>query len=346
MVNGTVPSALRKLGYGEEAISAVLAYINEHDTIEGAPHLRDDDLAVFDCAFPPANGQRSITWQGHVRMMAAVQPFISGAISKTVNLPQDAAPEDVEQAYTDAWKLGLKAIAVYRDGSKRSQPLSTSRKQANYNGQETAEPLAARPARHRLPSERAAITHKFDIQGHEGYLTVGLYEDGQPGEIFLKMAKEGSTLSGMMDSFATSISVALQYGVPLRLFCAKFAHTRFEPAGYTGNPEIPIAKSIVDYIFRWLAARFLSAEDRDALGIISRREESEDLVAVAVAAVAPAQATVASPPPGQASAKQLSSELTFRNQEDAPSCSDCGSLMVRNGACYKCMNCGSTSGCS
>ena len=345
MVNGTVPSALRKLGYGEEAISAILAYINEHDTIEGAPHLREDDLAVFDCAFPPANGQRSISWQGHVRMMAAVQPFISGAISKTVNLPQDATPEDVEQAYTDAWKLGLKAIAVYRDGSKRSQPLSTSRKQATYSGQEAAEP-AARPARHRLPSERAAITHKFDIQGHEGYLTVGLYEDGQPGEIFLKMAKEGSTLSGMMDSFATSVSVALQYGVPLRLFCAKFAHTRFEPAGYTGNPEIPIAKSIVDYIFRWLAARFLSAEDRDALGIISRREESEDLAAVAGAVIAPARRVSMPPAPGQASAKQLSSELTFRNQEDAPSCSDCGSLMVRNGACYKCMNCGSTSGCS
>ncbi len=345
MVNGTVPSALRKLGYGEEAISAILAYINEHDTIEGAPNLREDDLAVFDCAFPPANGQRSITWQGHVRMMAAVQPFISGAISKTVNLPQDAAPEHVEQAYTDAWKLGLKAIAVYRDGSKRSQPLSTSRKQATYSGQDEAEPVA-RPARHRLPSERAAITHKFDIQGHEGYLTVGLYEDGQPGEIFLKMAKEGSTLSGMMDSFATSVSVALQYGVPLRLFCAKFAHTRFEPAGYTGNPEIPIAKSIVDYIFRWLAARYLSAEDRDALGIISRREESEDLAAVSgTAAVASVPMTTA-PAPGQASAKQLSSELTFRNQEDAPSCSDCGSLMVRNGACYKCMNCGSTSGCS
>ena len=345
MVNGTVPSALRKLGYGDEAISAIIAYVNEHDTIEGAPHLREDDLAVFDCAFPPANGQRSITWQGHVRMMAAVQPFISGAISKTVNLPQNAAPEDVERAYTDAWKLGLKAIAVYRDGSKRSQPLSTSRKQANYNGQEAAEP-AARPARHRLPAERAAITHKFDIQGHEGYLTVGLYEDGQPGEIFLKMAKEGSTLSGMMDSFATSVSVALQYGVPLRLFCAKFAHTRFEPAGYTGNPEIPIAKSIVDYIFRWLAARFLSAEDRDALGIISRREESDDLAVVAGAVATSSSAAATAPAPGQASAKQLSSELTFRNQEDAPSCSDCGSLMVRNGACYKCMNCGSTSGCS
>ncbi|HVC39077.1 MAG TPA: vitamin B12-dependent ribonucleotide reductase [Candidatus Dormibacteraeota bacterium] len=344
MVNGTVPSALRKLGYGEESTSAILAYINEHDTIEGAPHLREEDLAVFDCAFPPANGQRSITWQGHVRMMAAVQPFISGAISKTVNLPQDSTPEDVERAYTDAWKLGLKAVAVYRDGSKRSQPLSTSRKQATYSGQEVAEP-AARPARHRLPSERAAITHKFDIQGHEGYLTVGLYEDGQPGEIFLKMAKEGSTLSGMMDSFATSVSVALQYGVPLRLFCAKFAHTRFEPAGYTGNPEIPIAKSIVDYIFRWLAARFLSAEDRDALGIISRREESADLAAVSGGAAAPALHQLSSAP-GQASAKQVFSEITFRNQEDAPSCSDCGSLMVRNGACYKCMNCGSTSGCS
>ena len=350
MVNGTVPSALRKLGYGAEAISDIVAYINEQDTIEGAPHLREDDLAVFDCAFPPANGQRSISWQGHVRMMAAVQPFISGAISKTVNLPHDATTEDVEQAYTDAWKLGLKAIAVYRDGSKRSQPLSTSRKQATFNGQEGTEPApAARPARHRLPSERAAITHKFDIQGHEGYLTVGLYEDGQPGEIFLKMAKEGSTLSGMMDSFATSVSVALQYGVPLRLFCAKFAHTRFEPAGYTGNPEIPIAKSIVDYIFRWLAARYLSAEDRDALGIISRREEAMDSATLSTgtqAAPAPSATLTMPTGPGHASSKQLFSDLTYRNQEDAPSCSECGSLMVRNGACYKCMNCGSTSGCS
>ncbi len=345
MVNGTVPAALRRLGYGEEAISDIIAYINEHDTIEGAPHLREEDLAVFDCAFPPANGQRSISWQGHIRMMAAVQPFISGAISKTVNLPHDATPDDVEQAYVDAWKLGLKAVAIYRDGSKRSQPLSTSQKQATYSGQEVAE---AKPARRRLPAERSAITHKFDIQGHEGYLTVGLYEDGQPGEIFLKMAKEGSTLSGMMDSFATSVSVALQYGVPLRLFCAKFAHSRFEPAGYTTNPEIPIAKSIVDYIFRWLAARFLSAEDRDALGIISRREET--VSALDEAAVTPTErltvSAEAATAPRQVSAKQLAAELTFRNQEDAPSCSDCGALMVRNGACYKCMNCGSTSGCS
>jgi ribonucleoside-diphosphate reductase alpha chain len=340
MVNGTVASALVRLGYGEEAISDILAYIDEHDTIEGAPHLRDDDLAVFDCAFSPANGQRSISWQGHVRMVAAVQPFISGAISKTVNLPQLATPEDVEQAYVDAWKLGMKAIAIYRDGSKRSQPLSTSQRQATYTGQEVAE---ARPARHRLPSERAAITHKFEIQGHEGYLTVGLYEDGQPGEIFLKMAKEGSTLSGMMDSFATAVSVALQYGVPLRLFCAKFAHSRFEPAGYTTNPEIPIAKSIVDYIFRWLAARFLSAEDGQALGIISREDPAAEGEAD-TAAVAATGAKVAAP--AQATPKQLAAELTFRNQEDAPSCSDCGSLMVRNGACYKCMNCGSTSGCS
>ncbi len=350
MVNGTVPSALRRLGYGEEAVSDIVAYIDDQDTIEGAPHLREDDLAVFDCAFPPANGQRSISWQGHVRMMAAVQPFISGAISKTVNLPQDATPEDVEQAYTDAWKLGLKAIAIYRDGSKRSQPLSTSKKQATYNGQELEEeaPETQRPARHRLPSERAAITHKFDIQGHEGYLTVGLYEDGQPGEIFLKMAKEGSTLSGMMDSFATAVSVALQYGVPLRLFCAKFAHTRFEPSGYTGNSEIPIAKSIVDYIFRWLAARFLSEEDREALGVISRREEAMDLATLATEVAAPSSVLSLQQggAPGHASAKQLSPELTFRNQEDAPSCSDCGALMVRNGSCYKCMNCGSTSGCS
>ncbi len=291
MVNGTVPAALRRLGYGETAIAEIIAHIDTHDTIEGAPTLREEDVAVFDCAFTPQNGKRSITWQGHLRMMAAVQPFISGAISKTVNMPHEATVEDIERAYTDGWKLGLKAVAIYRDGSKRSQPLATSMDKTTGHRTE----VAARPARKRLPVERAAITHKFEVGGHEGYLTVGLYEDGTPGEIFLRMAKEGSTVSGLMDSFATVVSVGLQYGVPLPALVEKFAHTRFDPQGFTRNPEIPIAKSVMDYIFRWLASRFLPQEDRDRLGIIRREPdgsvsepvaeiEAEPVAAVAVAA--------------------------------------------------------------
>ena len=219
---------------------------------------------------------------GHVRMMAAVQPFISGAISKTVNMPEAATAEEIEQVYLEGWKQGLKAIAIYRDNSKRSQPLSTGKKKdgdavadteavAELKRQLAAAQLeAGKPHRRRLPSERDAITHKFDIAGHEGYITVGLYPDGQPGEIFLKMAKEGSTVSGLMDTFATTVSVALQYGVPLRDLVNKFAHVRFEPSGFTGNQEIPIAKSIVDYIFRWLGSRFLGPEDKAMLGLIDR----------------------------------------------------------------------------
>ena len=267
IVNQTVPSALRKLGYGAEEVDEILAYLTEHETIEGAPHLKPQHLPVFDCAFKPANGERSIHYMGHVRMMGAIQPFISGAISKTVNMPEAATAEEIERVYLEGWKLGLKAIAVYRDNSKRSQPLSTGKKKdgdAVLSAADTeeleklrkqlvrAQAEAALPHRHRLPAERTAITHKFDIAGHEGYITVGMYPDGQPGEIFLKMAKEGSTVSGLMDTLATTISVSLQYGVPLRDLVNKFAHVRFEPSGFTGNQEIPIAKSIVDYIFRWL----------------------------------------------------------------------------------------------
>jgi ribonucleoside-diphosphate reductase alpha chain len=352
MVNGTVPAALRRLGYGETAVADIIAYIDTNDTIEGAPTLREEDVAVFDCAFTPQNGKRSITWQGHLRMMAAVQPFISGAISKTVNMPHEATVEDIERAYTDGWKLGLKAVAIYRDGSKRSQPLATSIDKTTGHRAE----VAARPARKRLPVERAAITHKFEVGGHEGYLTVGLYEDGTPGEIFLRMAKEGSTVSGLMDSFATVVSVGLQYGVPLPALVEKFAHTRFDPQGFTRNPEIPIAKSVMDYIFRWLASRFLPQEDRDRLGIIRREPdgsvsepvaeaEAEPVAAVAVAAVA-AVAAAPSAVPKPVAAIPFTSAGAFINQEDAPTCSDCGSLMVRNGACYKCHNCGATSGCS
>ena len=282
IVNQTVPAALRKLGYGAEQVSDILDYIAERETIEGAPHLKPQHLPVFDCAFKPANGERSIHYMGHVRMMGAIQPFISGAISKTVNMPEAATAQEIETVYLEGWKQGLKAIAIYRDNSKRSQPLSTSKKKDSDAVSDTelvaqlkkqlaaAQAEAAKPHRHRLPSERAAVTHRFDISGHEGYITVGLYPDGQPGEIFLKMAKEGSTVSGLMDSFATTVSVALQYGVPLRDLVNKFAHVRFEPSGFTGNQEIPIAKSIVDYIFRWLGSRFLTPDDKASLGLIDR----------------------------------------------------------------------------
>jgi ribonucleoside-diphosphate reductase alpha chain len=356
IVNGTVPLALKRLGYGEAAVNDIVAYIDANDTIEGAPHLREEDLAVFDCAFQPAKGKRSIAWQGHVRMMAAVQPFLSGAISKTVNMPSDSTVDDVEQAYIDGWKMGLKALAIYRDGSKRSQPMATTMDKTT--GARTVEAqtvIVERPLRKRLPEERQALTHKFSISGHEGYITVGLYEDGTPGEIFLKMAKEGSTVSGLMDSFATVVSMSLQYGVPLTALVDKFAHARFEPSGFTGNPEIPIAKSIMDYIFRWLASRFLPWEERDRLGIIRRdgtEAGEEPNVDTRIAPSGPrATAAPVSDEPAAAALTpvpvvQRAAPTAFLNQEDAPSCSDCGSLMVRSGACYKCLNCGATSGCS
>src|SRR6185436_12875828 len=281
IVNQTVPSALKKLGYSAPQVEEILEYINERETIEGAPHVKPEHLSVFDCAFKPVNGERSIHYMGHVRMMGAIQPFLSGAISKTVNMPEAATAEEIEQVYLEGWKQGLKAIAIYRDNSKRSQPLSTSKKSGNdavdsetvaklKKQLEKAQVEAGLPHRRRLPAERTAVTHKFDIAGHEGYITVGLYPDGQPGEIFLKMAKEGSTVSGLMDSFATTVSVALQYGVPLRDLVNKFAHVRFEPSGFTGNQEIPIAKSIVDYSFRWLGSRFLSTAEKAPLGLIDR----------------------------------------------------------------------------
>jgi ribonucleoside-diphosphate reductase alpha chain len=336
IVNNTVPAALKHLGYGEGEVVDIVAFIDANDTIEGAPKLRDDDLPVFDCAFTPRNGQRSIAWQGHVRMMAAVQPFVSGAISKTVNMPNDSTVEDVEKAYIDGWKMGLKALAIYRDGSKRSQPLATTMDKTT--GEKVR--IVERPLRRKLPSERQALTHRFEVGGHEGYITVGLYEDGTPGEIFVKMAKEGSTVSGLTDSFAIAVSFALQYGVPLDFLVNKFAHMRFEPQGFTRNPEIPIAKSIVDYIFRWLGSRFLSAEKQTEIGIIRRdAEETEPTPAVE----GPANSAQVLMSLGL---EPISPTSTFQNQADAPSCSECGSLMVRSGSCYKCHNCGATSGCS
>ena len=251
IVNQTVPLALRTLGYSESQIEAIVKFIDDQDTIEGAPELNPDHLPVFDCAFQASHGTRSIPWKAHIRMMAAAQPFISGAISKTVNMPKEATPEDVGQAYMEGWRLGLKALAIYRDGSKEVQPLSTKK------AEKAAEKVVARPRRERLPDTRQSITHKFNISGHEGYITVGLYPDGRPGELFITMAKEGSTIGGLMDCFGTAVSMSLQYGVPLEVYVNKFSHTRFEPWGYTKNPDIKIAKSLVDYIFRWLGITFL-----------------------------------------------------------------------------------------
>jgi ribonucleoside-diphosphate reductase alpha chain len=332
IVNNTVPPALRKLGYDDPTVKAIVDFVNDRGTIEGVPGLKPEHLPVFDCAFKATNGTRSIHYMGHLKMMGAVQPFISGAISKTVNLPSSVSIEEIEQAYIEGWKLGLKAVAVYRDGSKRTQPLSTSAGDSKRGAAMTE----GRPVRRHLPVERHSITHKFSVAGHEGYLTIGMYEDGTPGEIFIVMAKEGSTLSGVMDSFATTCSMALQYGVPLKVLVDKFSHTRFEPSGFTSNPQVPYAKSIMDYIFRYLASKFLPAEEAKALGVQVEQPALTPL-------------TVHTPPaPGSAasSAPSKKGALVDIEDRDAPVCFECGSLMVRNGACYKCLNCGSTSGCS
>jgi len=281
-------------------------------------------------------------------MMAAVQPFISGSMSKTVNLPTDATIEDIQQTYTESWKLGLKCIAIYRDGCKRSQPLSTSRDDTTKDRKAAAAevPTEPRAVRRRLPDERRSLTHKFDIQGHKGYVTVGLYDDGTPGEIFLSMAKEGSTISGLMAAFALQTSMALQHGVPLRTMVDKFSHVRFEPSGFTKNPEIPIAKSLIDYIFRWLASRFLDPEDQDAVGILRREPpEATALPAPALPAVPDAPQKLQITANGTHSTSTGAQKLTFVVHADSPACADCGSITVRSGACYKCMNCGSTTGC-
>ncbi len=337
IVNNTVPRALRRLGYDVKQIQEIVEYVEEHETIEGAPHLKDDDLAVFDCAFKPANGSRTIHYMGHVKMMSAVQPFISGAISKTINMPTEATVEDIMHAYMESWKLGLKAVAIYRDGSKRTQPLNTA-KDKNEAKAGATESKEARPLRRRLPDERRSITHKFDIAGHEGYIIAGMYEDGQPGEIFITMSKEGSTISGLMDSFATAISIALQYGVPLRGLVDKFSHMRFEPSGFTKNPDIPMAKSIMDYIFRWLASKFLDGDAQQEVGIVRPEADEESHLKKVV--------SIASHPPRGGAPVTTISSVTSLYQQDAPPCPDCGAIMIRSGACYKCLNCGAVSGCS
>ena len=344
IVNNTVPEALTKLGYSKTEAGEILKYLEDHDTIEGAPHLKQDHLPVFDCAFKPAKGTRSIHYMGHVKMMAAVQPFISGAISKTVNMPGNVSVDEIVETYITAWKMGLKAIAIYRDGSKRTQPLTTTMQDKSKAAEKTKEAVVFKPFRRRLPEEREAIIHKFSIAQNEGYLMVGLYDDNTPGEIFVVMSKEGSTISGLMDAFSTSISLALQYGVPLKVLVNKFTHTRFEPAGITTNQDIRFAKSVVDYIFRWLGLKFLPKEEQDALGLARTTLENGTQVKL----VEPVPSKVAGP---MAEMKSLETpELvtplaSFDNQSDAPACENCGMIMVRAGSCYKCNNCGNTSGC-
>ncbi len=324
IVNNSVNKGLKRLGYSEKEIEKILKYIEEKGTIEGAPGLLDEHLPVFDCALKPHKGTRFIHYMGHVKMMAAVQPFLSGAISKTVNLPNNISVEEIKDIYIKAWKLGLKAIAVYRDGSKRLQPLTVSKK---------SQKREFFPIRRRLPRERNSITHKFQIQNYEGYITVGMYEDGKPGEIFLVVAKEGSTISGLMDGFATAVSMALQYGVPLEVLVNKFSNTQFEPSGFTKNDNIPYAKSLLDYIFKWLALKFLPEDVQKKVGVVKPQKPIHNIM----------KTDENSPNENK---NNLEKGHLIDYQSDAPICPDCGSIMVRNGACYKCENCGSTSGCS
>ena len=357
IVNNTVPGALFKLGYTHEQTDAIVSYIDATGTIEGAPHIKDEHLAVFDCSFKPAKGTRSIAYMGHLRMMAATQPFISGAISKTVNLPNTASVEEIMEAYIQSWKLGLKAVAIYRDGCKQSQPLSAagsatalSKKEDGRPGVSTAQQEEEnlngppRAVRHKLQEERASITHKFNIGGHEGYITVGLYPDGSPGELFITMAKEGSTVSGLMDSFALAVSIALQHGVPLKLFCEKFSHTRFEPSGWSHNPEIGFAKSIMDYIFRWLQLRFLTGQQQ--MLFENLRLRAGGAPAPTTEGVVDLQGSAGSRESHTGSVHASDALSAIVDLGDAPSCHYCGAIMTRNGSCYRCMSCGSTSGCS
>jgi ribonucleoside-diphosphate reductase alpha chain len=359
IVNQTVPTALFKLGYTHDQADAIVSYIDATGTIEGAPHVKDDHLAVFDCSFKPAKGTRSIHYLGHLRMMAATQPFISGAISKTVNLPNNATVEDIMESYLQAWKLGIKAVAIYRDGCKQSQPLSAAGSKTANSTKDDARVAAShveeedmnappRANRHKLQEERASITHKFKVGDHEGYITVGLYPNGEPGELFITMAKEGSTVSGLMDSFALAVSIALQHGVSLRLFCEKFAHTRFEPSGWSGNPEIGYAKSIMDYIFRWLQMRFLTGQQQM---LFENFRVKPSAVSSQPSELGDVNSTAPQPRPESRDLRTGSVHAAdalagIVDLGDAPSCSFCGSIMTRNGSCYRCMSCGSTSGCS
>ena len=381
ILNRSVSLGLKNLGYSPEQIVEIEKFISEKDTIEGAPHVKAEHLPVFDCAFTPANGTRSIRWQAHVEMMAAAQPFLSGAISKTVNMPTNSTVDDIAQAYFWGWELGLKAIAIYRDGSKQSQPLSTKsegQKAEDAAAAAVVEKIVYKPRRERLPDTRNSVTHKFSISGHEGYFNVGLYPDGRPGEVFITMAKEGSTIGGLMDSFGTAISISLQYGVPLEVLVNKFSHTRFEPMGHTTNPDIRIAKSLVDYIFRWLGLTFLEGyreEHKAKVDLMATPKSGasstplvkvkSNLTSMPVNGNGAELATqssgytnarfiglgdtgeVTSSGSGQSGSKTESRGGQFAGfQSDAPSCDNCGSITVRSGNCYLCYNCGNSLGCS
>ena len=402
IVNRTVPEALENLGYSQAEIDRIIAHIEKYDTIEDITEedgnwvksgLKPEHIGVFDCAFKAHRGRRSIHYMAHLKMMAAAQPFISGAISKTVNLPNEASIGDIRTAYIEAWKMGLKCVAIYRDGSKRSQPLNTRRtnegvdakteiqaQEAHVKELETQlaelnldvehmRAEAGKPLRRRLPETRDAFTHKFDIAGHEGYLTVGLFEDGRPGELFVTMAKEGSTIGGLMDSVGALTSMALQYGVPLEALVKKFAHQRFEPSGFTKNPDIRSASSITDYVFRWMAIQFIpgyrEANSPNAgqpelaipglidelkkkvnrpVSDLALSEEAESDMVVGAAKPAPSRTRTSAPISIRTDYKVFPS--AFQNQSDAPTCPTCGHIAVRNGACFKCLNCGESLGCS
>lgn len=384
IVNRTVPLSLKTLGYDSPEIDRIVKHIEDSETIEGAADLKPEHIGVFDCAFKANNGTRTIHWKAHIKMMAAAQPFLSGAISKTVNMPSTTTVDDIEKAYFEGWRLGLKALAIYRDGSKQSQPLSTTKEGDRKKGG-----ASDRPSRRRLPPTRNSLTHKFSVGGHEGYITVGLFEDGTPGELFISMAKEGSTIGGLMDVIGTETSMGLQYGVPLEVLVEKFSHSRFEPSGWTPNPDIPNAKSVVDYIFRWLGIQFLpgfreaNTPKRAETNVFDESEdsaESHTLAEVALNKATPATSAASTnghsanghsanghangktPAPIaqrmtsalkilQPAGSALESTIT-RNQQfakfqsDAPSCSNCGAITVRNGNCYLCHNCGTSHGCS
>lgn len=385
IVNRTVPATLKTLGYDSDAVDRIIAYIDEHDTIEGAADLKDEHLSIFDCAFKAANGTRSIAWRAHITMMAAAQPFLSGAISKTVNMPEDSTVEDIEEAYIEGWKLGLKALAIYRDGSKQSQPLNTKKTASKEEVAAFDFESARKLVRRRLPSTRNSLTHKFSVGGHEGYITVGLFEDGSPGELFVTMAKEGSTIGGLMDTIGTLTSMSLQYGVPLEVLVNKFTHMRFEPSGWTGNADIPNAKSVVDYIYRWMGIQFLAGyreantpkRDVDADSVPDTPEGVKSYIETfiekettartaasqtpakngngshtngngksAVSVPAVSERMNAAAPKAEAADNGQRDSQFATFQSDAPACDNCGAITVRNGNCYLCHNCGASMGCS
>ncbi len=350
IVNQTVPKALKRLGYAPSEVEAIVRHIDETGTIEGAPALRAEHLAVFDCAFRPEQGERSIHHMGHIKMMGAAQPFISGAISKTVNLPNEATIDDVASTYVEAWRHGIKAIAIYRDGSKTVQPLSTSRAQTDA----ADAPAEQRPIRRKMSDTRSSVTHKFSIEGHDGYITVGLYDDGTPGEIFLSMAKQGSTVSGLMEAFGRAVSYALQYGVPVQDLVRNFSHMRFEPMGRTENRDIPVAQSIIDYVFRWLASRYMSPEEAYEVGVMTPAIKAALAAGQYPLPLGGIASAVNGNTNGHAQAQTGAGDavpLVYKavranGHADAPACASCGWIMIRSGTCYRCENCGSTSGCS